>query len=85
MCKLSYVGECSRTDVGYILYLDDVLATELPLAPTIAKENLNTVYRSEELEFIGETITRVTWIVFLFGLRATFTAEHSKRMQKSSL
>ena len=42
-------------------------------------ENLDPVCRSEVLEYIGETITRVDWLLFLRGLRITFSAEHNKR------
>ena len=45
----------------YTLYLDEVLVTELPEAPAITKQNLDSVYRSDVHEFIGEVVTRVTW------------------------
>ena len=74
-CKLE-VG--TRND--FILHIDDVLATELPPAPAITKENLPPVCRSEIHEFIGETVTCVTWTIFLFGVLVPFTAEHNKRI-----
>ena len=40
--------------------------------------------RSEVHEFIGETITRLTWTLFLFGICTPFTAEFNKRMQTGS-
>ena len=72
-------------DGEYVLHLDDELATELPEAPPITKDNLPPVCRSEVLEFIGETITRVTWTLFLSGVKVLFTAEHNRRMQTGSL
>lgn len=69
----------------YILHLDDVEATELPLAPPITKANLPPVCRSDVHEFIGETITRLTWTLFLSGVRASFTAEFNKRMQTGTI
>ena len=81
MCKLAY----RLTTFGeYILHLDDVLATELPQAPPITKTNLPPVCRSDVHEFIGETVTRITWILFLSGIRFPFTAEFNKRMQTGS-
>ena len=68
-------------DGKYILHINDVLATELPPAPAITKDNLPPVCRSEVYEFIGETVTRLTWTLFLFGVCAPFTAEFNKRMQ----
>ena len=65
----------------YILHLDDIDATELPSAPVITKDNLPPVCRSEVHEFIGETVTHLTWTLFLFGVRIPFTAEFNKRMQ----
>ena len=65
--------------------MDDVLASELPLAPPIKKENLDPVCRSEVLEHIGETITRVDWLVFLRGVSTTFAAEHNKRTQTCTI
>ena len=76
-CKLT----SSKDEYEYILYLDDVLATELPPAPPITKENLPPVCRSDVHEFCGETVTRLTWILFLFGVCTPFTAEFNKRMQ----
>ena len=67
------------------MYFDDVLATELPLAPLIKKENLAPVCRSEILEHLGETITRITWLLFLFGVRVSFTAEYNRRMKTGLL
>ena len=32
-------------------------------------------------EFIGETVTRITWTLFLSGVCTPFTAEFNKRMQ----
>ena len=65
--------------------IEDVLATDLPQAPPIKKENLDPVCRSEVLEYIGETITRVDWLLFLRGLRITFTAEHNRRTQTCTI
>ena len=74
MCKLAF------NYPDYILHLGDILATELPPAPPIKKENLPPVCRSDVLEFMGETVARLTWILFLFGVRFTFTAEFNRRM-----
>ena len=68
-----------------MLYIDDVLATELPPAWSIRKEDLNDVYRSDIHEFIGESLTRVTWLLFLFGKPVPFTAEYERRSQKGTL
>ena len=40
--------------------------------------------RSEVLEFIGETITRVTWLIFLYGVNVPFTAEFNRRSQTAT-
>ena len=69
----------------YILTIEDVLATDLALAPPIEKENLDPVCRSEVLEYNGETITRVDWLLFVRGLRTTFSAEHNKRTQTCTI
>ena len=49
------------------------------------KSNLEPVCRSDVLKYIGETITRTTWLFFFFGLRVPFTAEYNRRMQTGSL
>ena len=69
----------------YSLTIEDVPATDLPPAPPIKKENLDQVCRSEVLEHIGETITRVDWPLFLRGVRTTFAAEHNKRTQTCTI
>ena len=62
-----------------------MLVTELPEPWFITKENLDAVYRSEVHEFIGNSLTRVTWHLFLFGKAVPFTAEYEKRSQKGTL
>ena len=69
----------------YILTIEEVLASELRQAPPIKKESLDPVCRSEVLEYIGETITRVNWLLFVRGLRTTFAAEHNKRTQTCTI
>ena len=78
-------GLRENPDGDYILTIKDVLATKLPLAPPIKKENLAPVCRSEVLEYIGEIITRVDWLLFVRGLRTTFSAEHNKRTQTCTI
>lgn len=58
-----------------------MLVTELPPAPPITKDNLPPVCRSEPYEYMGETITRLTWTLFLFGVCTPFTAEFNRRSQ----
>ena len=65
--------------------IEGELATELAPAPPIKRENLPPVCRSEVLEHIGETITRVDWLLFLKGLRTPFSAEFNRRMQTCTL
>ena len=77
VCKLGY-DDLNRQ---YILYIDDVLVSELPAAPAITKDHVPPVCRSDVHEFIGETVTRLTWTLFLFGVCTPFTAEFNRRMQ----
>lgn len=65
----------------YILHFDDILVDDLPPAPPITKANLPSVCRSDVHEFIGETLTRITWTLFLYGVCTPFTAEFNRRMQ----
>ena len=81
-CKLAYNNAGNKPIEGeYILHLDDILVTELPPAHAMTKKNIPPVCRSEVHEFIGETVTRLTWTLFLFGVCTPFTAEFNKRMQ----
>jgi len=69
----------------YMLTIEEVLANEMPPAPAIKRENLDPVCRSEVLEYEGETLTRVDWLLFLIGLPTTFTAEYNRRTQTCTI
>ena len=47
-CKLAWEGDHYGE---YILHINDTLATELPPAPAITKDNLPPVCRSDVYEF----------------------------------
>ena len=83
MCKLAYKEWRDKDE--YILHVDDVLATELPKATPIKKQNLPEVCRSEITEFLGESKTRKSWLLFLRGVANVFAIEHDKRTQMCSL
>ena len=85
MFMLAFKETDSIGDREYILHVDDVLVTELPKAPPIKKENLPKVCRSEITEFLGESKTRKSWLLFLQGTPNVFAIEHDKRTQMCSL
>ena len=75
-CQLGFKGG----DYGrYLLKIDGVDYEDLPKAPPITKEDIPAVCRSETIEHIGETVTRVTFQLFNDGVLTPWTAEHNKR------
>ena len=58
-CKLGYEGTCKEGN--YLFWINDVLATSLPKAPPIKKDNIPVVCQSENLVILGDVIKRVTF------------------------
>ena len=61
-CKLSYKFP------KYLLWINEVLTTDLPVAPPIKKENIPVVCQSDNLVFLGDVTKRVTFQLFIEGL-----------------
>ena len=81
-CKLAYEGNA----IGkYLLWINDVLASELPKAPPIEKDHIPTVCQSENLVLMGDTIKRVTFQIFVHGLMHQIVADHNCRSLCTSL
>ena len=58
-CKLGYEGEWEKGK--YLFWVDGTLATDLPEAPPIQKENIPTVCQSDNLVINGEVTKRTTF------------------------
>ena len=83
-CKLTYEQKSGEEELGevngeYVLYIGDMLATELPTAPPIILSDSSSVLKSESYEYISETMTRMTWLVYLRGEKVSFVAEYNWR------
>ena len=66
-CKLTFEGP--YYDEGkYLLWINEVLVTDLPAAPPIKKENIPVVCQSDNLVFLGDVTKRVTFQLFIEGL-----------------
>ena len=55
------------------------MATELPKAPLIEKENIPILCQSENFVFNSEVTSRITYNVFIKGLLSQILAEHNRR------
>ena len=76
-CKLSYEGDFKQGK--YLLWINEVLVTDLPAAPPIKKENIPVVCQSDNFVFLGDVTKRVTFQLFIEGLLHQFIAEHNCR------
>ena len=61
------------------MWVDDILVTDLPPAPPIAKEDIPVVCQSEKFEYKSEVITRTTFNVFVEGILSQIVADHNRR------
>ena len=72
--------KCKFGGVGvYYLCIDEFEAIELPPAPPVLKDNIETVCQSENLVFRSDITTRVTFNVFINGILQSIVAEHNRR------
>ena len=76
-CKLSYEGDAYKGK--YLIWINEVLVTDLPAAPPIKKDNIPMVCQSDNLVFLGDVTKRVTFQLFIEGLLHQFIAEHNCR------
>ena len=74
-CKLAYEREKDK----YLLWINDTIVSQLPIAPLIEKENIPVVCQSDNLVFLGEVTKRVTFQLFINGLIHQFVADHNAR------
>ena len=58
-CKLSYEGSWTKGE--YLLWINEVLVSDLPAALPIKKENIPVVCQSDNLVFLGDVTKRVTF------------------------
>ena len=65
--------------------IDGTLATDLPPAPPIAKEDIPVVCQSDNYEYKGEVTTRITYNVFVEGTLSQIVAEHNRRSLSTSV
>ena len=66
LCKLSFEGYYETGK--YLLWINGILATDLPAAPLLKKENIPVVCQSDNLVFSGVVMKRVTFQLFIDGL-----------------
>ena len=76
-CKLSFEGDFMQGK--YLMWINDVLVSDLPSAPPIKKDNIPIVCQSDNLVFLGDVTKRVTFQLFIEGLLHQFIAEHNCR------
>ena len=62
-----------------MLWINNVLAEDLPEAPLLKKENIPVVCQSENMVLLGDVIKRVTFQLFIEGLLHQFVADHNAR------
>ena len=56
-----------------------MVVRDLPPAPPVKKEDIPVVCQSENLVFIGEVTTRITYQVFIEGEMSIIIADHNRR------
>ena len=83
-CMLSFTDEYPDNQL-YNLTINTIPTSALPQAPPLKKENIPVVCQSDNLTFISDILTRVTFQVFIESILNQIVASHNARSLLTTL